>query len=349
MDGLKILIAEGANVDYENRRDTPRSPPRVANQRDAALYVLAHGADPDRQPQWTHGVVHDGESPEDPDMIVTLLESGARGAIETSKGVTALIAAAEAGKCGPAVALCRAGMSPEHVNHHGETALMAAARCGRGEVIGALIDAGAQKDFETADGDTALLAAVKAGQVGAMNQILRRGADANYENAKGGTALILAIDLGRFTPSSSGGSRREIGLRESPRSHALTMAAASAKVDVITALLVNKATPDHETRDGRTALIHAAMMGQDDAITSLVARGARIDLETSQGRTALIMAAISADVDAIRTPVAAGADPNYENNRKDTAWIGRRRWASRVYPRTPATPARRLTSSPRRG
>jgi len=30
----------------------------------------------------------------------------------------------------------------------------------------------------------------------------------------------------------------------------------------------NKASPDHETRDGRTALIHAAMMGQDDAITA---------------------------------------------------------------------------------
>ena len=49
------------------------------------------------------------------------------------------------------MALCAAGMSPEHVNKHGETALMAAARCGRGEVIGALIDAGAQKDFETAE------------------------------------------------------------------------------------------------------------------------------------------------------------------------------------------------------
>ena len=37
-----------------------------------------------------------------------------------TKGVTALIAAAEAGKCAAAVALCAAGMSPEHVNCHGK-------------------------------------------------------------------------------------------------------------------------------------------------------------------------------------------------------------------------------------
>lgn len=63
-------------------------------------------------------------------------------------------------------------------------------------------------------------------------------------------------------------------------------------------MLVNGATADYETGDGRTALIHASMVGNEDVILALVQRGANINLETSQARTALIMASIAGDTQA---------------------------------------------------
>jgi len=78
MDTLKLLVAEGANIDYENRLGhTALIAAVVAAQRDAALYVLSHGAAPDRVNRHGHTALSMAASHlEEPDLIVTLLEAG---------------------------------------------------------------------------------------------------------------------------------------------------------------------------------------------------------------------------------------------------------------------------------
>jgi ankyrin repeat protein len=72
------------------------------------------------------------------------------------------------------------------------------------------------------------------------------------------------------------------------------------QVDALYLLMDNGADIDYETKDAKTALIHAGECERVAAIRALVERGALPDRESLDGRTPLI-AAIAADKLQVRT------------------------------------------------
>jgi uncharacterized protein len=110
----------------------------------------------------------------------------------TTRGWTALMAAAYRGRRATVALLLDRGADLEVKEMYGRTALMWAAEYGRREVVTMLLDRGAATEAKSVNGHTALIIAAEGGEREVVALLLDRGADASARSDEGKTALDYA-------------------------------------------------------------------------------------------------------------------------------------------------------------
>jgi uncharacterized protein len=294
-----------------------------AGHRDAALKMIAAGAD-------VNAAQGDGTTPlhwavykVDADLVRALLERKAK---------------------------------PDAINNYGSTPLAEAAKVGNARLAGMLLDAGSNVEVPNQEGQTALMLAARAGALDVAELLVRRGANVNArETWRGQTALMWAADarsaeLTRFLiahkadvnaralatdwPSQMTGEPRN-QYRPTGGLTPLLYAARSGCTDCALALLDAGADVNRPNPDGVTPLMVAIDNFAFDTAKLLFERGANPHVWDWWGRTALYTAidmnTYSLDAYAERTgpPVAttktsalelarlflaAGVNPNTQLN-----------------------------------
>lgn len=125
--------------------------------------------------------------------IAALLEANAMVDLAVnSKGITALMEAAEQGHLTTAKRLLAAGANVHHRSAKQETALHRATRYGHERLVDLLLKADADTNA-AAHGVTPLLKAARYGNTACISALLAAGADVNATDFNGETALIYAV------------------------------------------------------------------------------------------------------------------------------------------------------------
>jgi ankyrin repeat protein len=249
-----------------------------AGQRDAALKMIASGAD-------VNAAQGDGTTPLhwavykiDPEVTRALLARGAK---------------------------------PNVINKYGSSPLSEAVKVADARLVGMLLDAGSDANVPNQEGQTALMLAARAGSLDVANLLVSHGADVNAkEKWRGQTALMWAADarsaaLTRFLigrkadvnaravandwPTQMTGEPRN-QYRPTGGMTPLLYAARSGCKDCVAALLDAGADPNKPTPDGVTPLIVAMDNFAFDTAKLLFERGANPHVWDWWGRTALYTA-----------------------------------------------------------
>jgi uncharacterized protein len=249
-----------------------------AGHRDAALKMIAAGAD-------VNAAQGDGTTPlhwavykVDADLVRALLERGAK---------------------------------PDAINNYGSSPLAEAAKVANARLVEMLLDAGSNAEEPNQEGQTALMLAARAGSVDVAELLVRHGANVNArEKWRGQTALMWAADarsaeMTRFLidhkaevnvralandwPSQMTGEPRN-QYRPTGGLTPLLYAARSGCTDCVQALLDAGADPNRPSPDGVTPLMVAIDNFAFDTAKLLFERGANPHVWDWWGRTALYTA-----------------------------------------------------------
>ena len=208
-------------------------------------------------------------------------------------------------------ALLARGAKPNVVNKYGSSPLSEAVKVADARLVRMLLDAGSDANVPNQEGQTALMLAARAGSLDVATLLVSHGADVNAkEKWRGQTALMWAADarsaaLTRFLigrkadvnaravandwPSQMTGEPRN-QYRPSGGMTPLLYAARSGCKDCVAALLDAGADPNRPTPDGVTPLIVAMDNFAFDTAKLLFERGANPHLWDWWGRTALYTA-----------------------------------------------------------
>ncbi|MDE2473500.1 MAG: ankyrin repeat domain-containing protein [Alphaproteobacteria bacterium] len=249
-----------------------------AGNRDAALKMIAAGAD-------VNAAQGDGTTPLhwavykiDPELVRALLAHGAKPDAMNNYGSSPLAEAVKAGNARLAGMLIDAGSNVEVPNQEGQTALMLAARAGSVEVAELLVRHGANVNArERWRGQTALMWAAAAGSVDMTRFLIAHKADVNTR--------ALASDW----PTQMTGEPRN-QYRPTGGLTPLLYAARSGCTGCVQALLDAGADPNRPNPDGVTPLIVAIDNFAFDTAKLLFERGANPNLWDWWGRTPLYTA-----------------------------------------------------------
>ena len=246
-----------------------------AGDRDAALEMIAAGAD-------VNAAQGDGTTPLhwaiykiDADLTRALLERGAQPDVINNYGSSPLAEAVKVADARLVEMLLDAGADVEVPNQEGQTALMLAARAGSLDVAGLLVRHGADVNArETWRGQTALMWAADEGSVELTQFLIDHGADV--------TTRALATDWpSQMTAEPRNQYRPTGGLTP------LLYAARSGCKDCVEALLDAGADPNRPNPDGVTPLIVAMDNFAFDTARLLFERGANPHVWDWWGRTPL--------------------------------------------------------------
>src|SRR5437660_4450193 len=249
-----------------------------AGHRDAALKMIAAGAD-------VNAAQGDGTTPLhwavykiDADIVRALLERGAK---------------------------------PDVINNYGSSPLAEAVKVANARLVGMLLDAGSNVEVPNQEGQTALMLAARAGSVDVAELLVRHGANVNArETWRGQTALMWAAaarsgEVTRFLIDHKAdvNARSVVNDWESqvtgePRNQyrptggltPLLYAARSGCTDCVQALLDAGADVNRPNPDGVTPLIVTIDNFAYDTAKVLFERGANPHLWDWWGRTALYAA-----------------------------------------------------------
>jgi ankyrin repeat protein len=208
-------------------------------------------------------------------------------------------------------ALLARGAKPNVINKYGSSPLAEAVKVADARLVKMLLDAGSDANVPNAEGQTALMLAARAGSLDVANLLVSHGADVNAkEKWRGQTALMWAADarsaaLTRFLI----GRKADVNARAmandwstqmtgEPRNQyrptggmtPLLYAARSGCRDCVAALLDAGADPNKPTPDGVTPLIVAMDNFAFDTAKLLFERGANPHVWDWWGRTALYTA-----------------------------------------------------------
>src|SRR5689334_12239583 len=208
-------------------------------------------------------------------------------------------------------ALLERGAKPDVINNYGSSPLAEAVKVGNPRLVGMLLDAGSNVEVPNQEGQTALMLAARAGSLDVAELLVRHGANVNArEKWRGQTALMWAADarspeLTRFLiahkaeidaralandwPSQMTGEPRN-QYRPAGGMTALLYAARSGCTDCAQALLDAGADPNRPSPEGVTPLIVAIDNFAYDTAKVLFERGANPRLWDWWGRTALYTA-----------------------------------------------------------
>jgi ankyrin repeat protein len=182
--------------------------------------------------------------------------------------------------------LIDAGIDCNVQSSAGLTALMAASRKGRIDVVKKLLDQKVKIDAQGKDGVTALMLAADSNQLDVVNLLLKNNADPNVEDQRGWTALMNAVYQGnsKCVEALAARSREEVN-------RGLLVAALMGRKETAKVLLDHGAEVDSRAEDGRTPLMLAANKGDQDLVSLLLQAGADPTLTDKSGATAGSLAA----------------------------------------------------------
>jgi uncharacterized protein len=253
-------------------------------------------------------------------------------------------------------ALLARGAKPDVMNSYGSSPLAEAVKVANARLVEMLLDAGSNVEMPNQEGQTALMLAARAGSLDVAELLVRRGADVDAkEKWRGQTALMWAADArsGAMTRFLIG-QKADVNVRAAtndwptqltaePRNQyrptggltPLLYAARSGCTDCVRALLDAGAEINRPNPDGVTPLMVAIDNFAFDTAKLLFERGANPHLWDWWGRTALYTAIDmnSYDLDAYsertgppvvttkttalelaRLFLAAGVNPNHQLN-----------------------------------
>ena len=201
------------------------------------------------------------------EVVQTLVSAGANVDLQDSKGQTALMLASEAGHEEIVQTLVSAGANVNLQDSVGQTALMLASEARYEEIVQTLVSAGANVNLQDSKGQTALMLASEARYEEIVQTLVSAGANVNLQDSKGQTALMLASEAGHEkvvqTLVSAGAN---VNLQDSKGQTALILA---RNVEILRCLLLAKADPDLQRKDGKTAL-HIACYDYQNTVVELL-------------------------------------------------------------------------------
>jgi len=247
-------------------------------RRDAALALIAQGADVNAAQADGTTPLHWAAYQLDEDLVQRLLRRGADASTANRYGASPLGEAAKAANVAIVASLLKAGADVNAANGDGETALMLAARTGSTEVASALLAAGADVNAREAWRDqTALMWAAEGAFAPLVQLLIEHGAEVHVRAAANDWgAQITSEPRAQYRPTG--------GLTP------LTYAARSGCTDCVRAILAAGENVDRPTPDGVTALMLAIDNYEFDTAKALLEAGANPHLADWWGRTALYLA-----------------------------------------------------------
>ena len=258
--------------------DSPLADALENGRRDAALELLAQGAD-------VNAAQGDGTTPLhwaayqlDTDLVQRLIAKGATANTANRYGATPLGEAAKAAHVEIVSLLLKSGADVDAANADGETALMLAARTGNTAVASALIAAGADVNAREAWRDqTALMWAAESAQGDMVKLLIEKGADVRTRAATNDWgSQITSEPRAQYRPTG--------GLTP------LLYAARAGCVECVRAIVAAGESVDRPTPDGVTALMLAIDNYEFDTAQALLELGANPHVQDWWGRTALYLA-----------------------------------------------------------
>jgi ankyrin repeat protein len=263
----------------------------AAGERDAALELIAAGANIDASSADGTTALHWAAHRGDRELVRLLLEHGADATSKNDYGVTPISAAAVEGDYEIVAMLLDAGADVDSRNPEGQTALMAVARTGRTDTARLLLEHGAEINAtEQWGGQSALMWAAAQGQAQMCRLLLEHGADVDahgrmhdWQRRVTAEPRVKILNTGDFTP--------------------LLYAAREGCVECIDALIEAGADIDLPEFYGITPLILALLNRNFDSAARLVALGADVNSWDWWGRSPLFLA-----IDLNRVPNSARGD-----------------------------------------
>ena len=210
----------------------------------------------------------------------SLLQQHAQVNAPQTDGTTALAWAAHWDDLEAADLLIGAGANLNAANDYGVTALSLACTNGSAAMVGKLLTAGADPNAALRTGESPLMTCSRTGNVNAVKLLLARGADPAAKVTQAGqTALMWAV--------------------------------AEKHLDVVRALIEQRADVRARSKSGFTALMFAARAGDLDSARLLLQAGANVNDKTPEGLSSLLVASSSGKAEALAIfLLEKGADPN---------------------------------------
>ena len=278
MNKLTLLAAVAALICGPALAQSPLADALENGRRDAALALIAQGADVDAAQADGTTPLHWAAYQLDTELVDRLIARGARANTANRYGASPLGEAAKAANAAIVERLVKAGADVEAANGDGETVLMLAARAGSTEVASALIEAGADVNAREAWRDqTALMWAGEGAFPKLVDLLIAHGADVR--------ARAAANDWGSQITSEPRAQYRPTG-GLTP----LLYASRSGCASCVRAILAAGENVDRPTPDGVTALMLAIDNYEFDTAKALLDTGANPHLSDWWGRTALYLA-----------------------------------------------------------
>ncbi|HZF29450.1 MAG TPA: ankyrin repeat domain-containing protein [Gammaproteobacteria bacterium] len=258
--------------------DSPLADAIENGRRDAALELIAGGADVNAAQGDDTTPLHWAAYQLDAELVRTLVDHGAKAGTQNRFGVSPLSEAVKAANAPIAEMLLKAGADAKAANGDGETTLMLAARTGSVDVAKKLIAAGADVNaHELWREQTALMWAADGAYPDLVKLLIGHGADVR--------ARATANDWGgQITNEPRAQYRPTGGLTP------LLYAARSGCVECVRAILGAGEDVDRPTPDGTTALMVAIDNFELDTAKALLDAGANPHVADWWGRTALYLA-----------------------------------------------------------
>ena len=362
---VSALIRAGANIDDVNDLGVPPLWIALDNgSAEVALHLIDVGADVNARLLTGETMLMTAARNGLRTVVSRLIASGADVRLaEHEAGQTALMWAAAGGHTNVVRLLAESGADIQSTSTGKFTALLFAARAGDVESIRILLDAGSDLEARAIDGSTALLIASRStnalagidwrvvpfagGHEETALFLLEQGADVTASDRVGRTAVHAAVETNRPELARAlVGAGAEVNAKYTRRVPPLRgdyvsrypfkgatpfwVAARSANVEMMHALLDAGADPFLANESGTTPLMIASGVGDTDsrrapdhrvveAVSLLLEIGSDVSVVDESGGTALHGAASMWEDGVIQLLVDHGADINAEDGRGRTA------------------------------
>lgn len=262
---------------------------------------------------------------EEPEIVVRLLQLGARPDPANRYGITPLLLACENGNEGILRALLKAGADPQAKRRGGETALMIASRTGRVGAVAALLEKGAKVDAQDREDQTALMWAAAEGHAEVIELLVKLGAKVDHRLKSGFTAFLFAAREGKSAAvkkllqlgaevHDAIDTKESTGGRDAPQGTSAVLLAVENGHFELAMDLVRAGADPNDMRNGFTALhtitwVRRPPHGDDesgqpppdthgklsslDFIREMVKAGAKVDATLAKGAKAKAFGAIN--------------------------------------------------------
>ncbi len=199
-------------------------------------------------------------------------------------------------------AFLQGGIDHNAADSRGLTAVMAAAAAGKIDVLKALLDDNAKPDLATKDGKTALHLAAEGNQPDAVRTLIEANADVRARDHDGFAPLLRAVQAGneRVVEVFLATSRDQLA-RDGQLDRGLAVAAVLGKTKIVGQFLDKGASVNATVENRQTALMLAAQYGQLETVEFLLSRGADPRLTDKDGANASVIALQKGYPDIART------------------------------------------------